>query len=305
MSEKVQVDRKIILDKYDLNWLIPDQMIVCIGPTNSGKTKLGWDICWHLRKHIPLGCVFSKTAEANSDYKKIFPGLFIHEQFKPKILERMINQRKRLFAFFKQRNQEAIKKYNINERVLFVADDCMADKTWQKEESTRSMFFEGRHYGFTFLFMMQYPLSIQPDERGQLKKIFLFPADDPGTTERYFDHYAKGIVPDKRTFKKIMERLAQPDEFDEDGEPIKPHRCLVIDRDKQGTDWRDKCFWFQCEVRHRFPFNSEIAWEYHQKNYCKNWLVRDQMKKKKDSHSREAPVDSDGFRIILDDGKEK
>jgi len=277
------VDDRIVLERYDLSRVEPKSLIVCIGPTGSGKTVLGKDIAYHLRDRIPSAVVFSKTAPTNKEYKYTFPDIFVHPQFEPEVLEKFIKHRKTLWAYFKERNVNAIKKYNINSHILIIADDCLSDSKWTKNESTREMFYQGRHYDITFLFMMQYPLSIHPDERGQLKYVFLFPGDDPGIQDRYYENYCKGIFPDKKTFNKVMDKVS-----------IRQGACLVVDRTVKTRNRFDKIFWYRAKIHDTFPFTCALAWDYHKKKYCCNWWHRDLKNSKK---KRE----KGGIDVILED----
>ena len=73
------------LNKFDMNRISDDSVVVLIGKRNTGKSFLTKYILYN-NKSIPVGTVISGTEGANEFYSAIVPPVFIHEEYTPLIL---------------------------------------------------------------------------------------------------------------------------------------------------------------------------------------------------------------------------
>jgi len=258
---EIVVDKKIKIRKYNINWVTTPSTMACIGPSNSGKSYFARRLCYVLRNRIPLGIVISGTESFNNQYSGTFPDLFIFEKFEEKILDSVFKRQRKL-KLKCNKYPEIAKKYNINNQILVLADDVMHDKRWKKDENTTFMFVAGRHAWATFIFLMQYPLGVQPEFRGNLKHIFLFKDGDPDNQHRMYEHYVKGVIPTEKIFRKIFELCTND------------YKCLVIDRTREG-EWMNQVFWYKAKDPGPYKFGAKIIWDYYKKNYCKKWEERE------------------------------
>lgn len=252
--------------------------IVVIGQSGSGKTQVGLDIMYHFKDYIFSAMVISTSeqdkAREKKDYYGIVPDSFLHDTFDPNIIDNMFLRQKSLIYDFDKR-PDLVRRLGLKRNILLVADDCMHEKAWKRSPETGKLFFQGRHAEASFLLMMQYPMGIMPELRGQLQYVFIFPSEDSQLTKRYFINYCEGVIPDRATFDIIYNSLLRHK---------KEHYCLVIDRTNESADWQDKIFWFKAQLHPKFRICHEIIWRFHIKNYNKHYQLKeinDALKKKK------------------------
>ena len=79
----------IKLKKFDITRLRDDSVIAMIAKRNSGKSVLCTDILYNHR-NIPAGVIISPTEKANSYYSKFIPDCFIHDEFDPIIISKLL-----------------------------------------------------------------------------------------------------------------------------------------------------------------------------------------------------------------------
>jgi hypothetical protein len=129
-------------------------MIVLIGKKDTGKSFLVRDILANTRACFPVGTVISGTEVANPFFQEMVPSKLIHDKYRPEIV---MNAIKRQLAVKQSRNHEK-KSHgghsNADPRAFLILDDCLYDKTWINEESTRYIFMNGRHIDMVTLITM-------------------------------------------------------------------------------------------------------------------------------------------------------
>ena len=84
---------EIQLRKFDMSEIKDDKVVVLIGKRDTGKSFLCRDILYRHRG-VPVGQVISGTEGANQFYSKMVPKLFIHDEFKPEIVENILKRQK-------------------------------------------------------------------------------------------------------------------------------------------------------------------------------------------------------------------
>jgi hypothetical protein len=140
-------------------------MIVVIGKKDTGKSFLVKDILFHAQNAFPVGTVISGTEVANEFFQHMVPSKLIHDKYKPEIV---MNAIKRQLAVKQARNhakKSGGAAASMDPRAFLILDDCLYDKTWINEESTRYIFMNGRHIDMVTLITMQYPLGVSPNLR--------------------------------------------------------------------------------------------------------------------------------------------
>lgn len=265
------------LDRWDMTTVEMPAIFTCIGATKTGKSFFCRQLCYYLRNLIPLAIVISGTERFNNQYKKTFPDSFIYDKFDESILHNVFDRQEAIKEFL-EKNPEFAKKYNWNNNVLVMADDVMHDKKWAKDELTTFLFIAGRHAWTSFIYMMQYPLGVKAELRGNIKYVFMFRDPAPENVDRMWNYYAKGVFPDKATFDKVYH------------ECTKDYRCLVIDRSKTNVDsWKEQVFWYKADAVPDYKFGSKIIWDYHQRHYCKGYKKRNREKRNKSKANGSGP----------------
>ena len=85
-----------------LKHLKDDKVIVFIGKRETGKSFLVRDLLYY-HQNIPIGCIISGTEGANSFYSKIFPSIFIHNEYRPEIIQNFLKRQKLVIT---QKNED-------------------------------------------------------------------------------------------------------------------------------------------------------------------------------------------------------
>ena len=264
----------IKLRMFDVSTMKWPTRVVIIGASQSGKTKVGLHILHEFRHLFPAAIVFS-GAEADKpieerDYWGKIPDSFVHDGFDPRILKRMFLRQRSLVVDFKK-HPELMDNLHIKQDILVIADDVMHCKEWKRSPEVQRIFFSGRQSKASFMLMMQYPMGIIPELRGNLRYVFLFPDQDPKVFTKYYENYCQGAIPTKEIFAVIYKQLQAHS---------KSHYCLVIDRNVQSDRWEDSVFWFKATLYGHFRIGSKVFWEYHRRKYDKHYMekaVQDEM----------------------------
>jgi len=246
------------LQKFDINDIKDDKVVVLIGKRDTGKSFLCRDILYSHRD-IPVGQVISGTEGANQFYSKIVPKLFIHGEYTAPIVNNMIKRQKMM-----------IDKVNDGEKVdpraFLILDDCLYDNSWAKDPNMRSVFMNGRHYKLLFLLTMQYALGIPPNLRTNIDYVFILRENYVSNRKRLYEHYA-GMFPTFEMFSQVMDQCTEN------------YECLVINNNSKSNKLTDQVFWYKAEQRGDFKIGAENFWKYHDNNFSQGAREENQFKK--------------------------
>ena len=228
------------LKKFDMKRLKYDSVVVLLGKRNTGKSFLTKDILYHNRD-IPLGTIISPTENANQFFTPLVPKFFIHDEFTPALLERVVDRQKKAV-------EEWQKDKSVDPRGFLVFDDCMYDSSWNKDKNVKLIFTNGRHYKMLFLITMQYPLGIPPILRSNVDFVFILRENFISNRKRIYDHWA-GMFGDFKTFCNVMDQCTENFE------------CLVIDNTCKSNKLEDVVFWYKASSHETFTLGSPIFWQ--------------------------------------------
>jgi hypothetical protein len=177
------------------------------------------------------------------------PPIFIHEEYKPEIIENVL---KRQTMIMKKINKE-IQLYgrsSIDPRAFLILDDCLYDNTWKRDRNIRYIFMNGRHKKLFFLITMQFVLGISPELRTNVDYIFICRENIISNRKRLYDAFA-GMFPTFECFCSVMDQCTENFE------------CLVIDNTSRSNRLEDQVFWYKAEMRSDFTIGSRELWELH------------------------------------------
>jgi len=239
------------LKKFDMNEIKDDKVVVLIGKRDTGKSFLCRDILFRHRG-IPVGQVISGTEGANQFYSKMVPKLFIHDEFKPEIVENIIKRQKIMIEKINQGGVSA--DQSIDPRAFLILDDCLYDNSWAKDKNMRSVFMNGRHFKLLFLLTMQYALGIPPNMRTNIDYVFILRENYVSNRKRLYEHYA-GMFPTFEMFCQVMDQCTEN------------YECLVINNNAKSNKLSDQVFWYKAEPRPDFKIGGASYWDYSSKNY--------------------------------------
>jgi hypothetical protein len=239
------------LRKFDPASIASDKVLVFLGKRNTGKSYLVKDILFYQRD-IPVGTVISPTESANKFYSNIVPGLFIHDEYTPQLVESVLKRQKMMT---KKINKELMMygKCSVDPRAFLILDDCLYDGCWKKDKNIRYIFMNGRHQKIMLLITMQYPLGVPPDLRTNVDYVFILRENNYGNRKRIYDNYCS-IFPTFEMFCTVMDQLTEG------------YGCLVIDNTSKSNKLEENVFWYVADDHPNFTVGSKEFWMIHNQN---------------------------------------
>jgi len=221
-------------------------MIVLIGKRDTGKSYLVRDILANTRDCFPVGTVISGSEVTNPFFSEMVPSKLIHDKYRPEIVMSAI---KRQMLAKQTRNAEKRNgsHSNVDPRAFLILDDCLYDKTWMNEESTRYIFMNGRHIDMVTLITMQYPLGVGPNLRTNIDFVFILRETVLNNRKRIYDNYA-GMFPTFQMFCQFMDQCTEN------------YECLVICNGIQSNRLEDQVFWYKAQEHPPFKLCDESLW---------------------------------------------
>ena len=240
MSKKDQAqDFNLNMKKFDMSMIKDHETVVLIGARNTGKTYLVRDLLYH-HKHIPVGTCISPTEEANKSFSDIIPPIFIHSEYTPELIEKVLDRQKDLVRKIENGGMEM---KDIDPNAFLLMDDCLYDRTWVKDKCIREIFMNGRHWKLLFILTMQYPLGITPNLRSNIDWVFILRNNIMRDRKTFYEHYA-GMFP---SFEIFCETLNQCTEN---------YECLVINKSSRSNKLEDQVFWYKAEEHENFKIEN-------------------------------------------------
>ena len=223
------------------------------------------DILYHHRS-IPAGVVFSGTEQASPFFSEFIPDSYIHPTYNPELMDQlMIRQRKKIRES-KARGIGINGKHKDNNFFIVLDDMLHEAQMWKKDETIKSIFFNGRHYNFMFFLTMQYPIGIPPDLRSNIDYVFIFNEPSLKNRKNIYENYAS-VIPSFEHFCNILDKCTQN------------HECLVIKLSGHGIE--DQVFWYKAKIHENFKVGDKKFWDYHYKNYNPNYeMIADKQAEK-------------------------
>jgi len=221
-------------------------VIVFIGKRDTGKSFLVRDILANTKDCFPIGTVISGSEVASPFFQDLVPSKLIHDKYNPGIVMGSI---KRQMAVKQARNHEnrAGGRSHVDPRAFLILDDCLYDKTWMNEESTRYVFMNGRHIDLATFITMQYPLGVPPNLRTNIDFVFILRENVLGNRKRIYDNYA-GMFPTFQMFCQFMDQCTEN------------YECLVICNGIQSNKLEDQVFWYKAQDHPPFKLCDESLW---------------------------------------------
>jgi len=222
-------------------------MIVLIGKKDTGKSFLVRDILANTKDCFPIGTVISGTEVANPFFQEMVPSKLIHDKYKPELV---MNAIKRQLTVKQQRNHEKKSRGGnsaLDPRAFLILDDCLYDKTWINEESTRYIFMNGRHIDMVTLITMQYPLGVSPNLRTNIDFVFILRENNISNRRRIYENFA-GMFPTFEMFCQFMDQCTEN------------YECLVIANGVQSNKLDDQVFWYKASEHPPFHMCDDSLW---------------------------------------------
>ena len=221
-------------------------VIVLIGRRDTGKSFLVRDLLYY-HQDIPIGTVISGTEAGNGFYGSIVPKLFIHDEYSPLIIEKILKRQKIVIKQVKK-EKENYGRSNIDGRTFVILDDCLYDNSWAREKLMRLLFMNGRHWKVMLIITMQYPLGVPPNLRTNIDYTFILREPYIANRKRIYENYA-GMFPTFESFCQVMDQCTEN------------YECLVVSNNSKSNKLEDQIFWYKASAHGEFKLGSREFWE--------------------------------------------
>jgi len=221
-------------------------VIVLIGRRDTGKSFLVKDLLYY-HQDVPIGTVISGTEAGNGFYGKIVPKLFIHDEYSPLIIEKILKRQKIVLKQIKKET-ESYGRSNIDARTFVILDDCLYDNSWAREKLMRLMFMNGRHWKLMLIITMQYPLGVPPNLRTNIDYTFILREPYIANRKRIYENFA-GMFPTFESFCQVMDQCTEN------------YECLVVSNNCKSNKLEDQIFWYKASAHNNFKLGSKEFWE--------------------------------------------
>lgn len=237
---------RLQLRKFDMTRIGERSVVVMIGMRNTGKSFLVRDLLFH-HQSIPVGMVISGTEGANEFYSKLFPQVFIHEEYTAELIEKFV-KRQQMITKRKNKEERLYSNSRIDPRALIVMDDCLYDKAWTNDKNIRACFLNGRHFNAFFVFTSQYALAAPPMLRNNIDFVFVLREPRVTARKKLHENFA-GFVPTFDIWNQVMNQCTEN------------YECLVIDNTTKSNKITDQLFWYKAEDHPDFCLCDRRFWQ--------------------------------------------
>jgi hypothetical protein len=212
-----------------------------LGKRNTGKSFLCKDLLSH-KTDIPTAVVISPTEQANRFYSDMIPPLFIHDDYSPEIVDRLVTRQKRV-------KKLALRDAEVDPRCVFIMDDCLFNASaWIKDPNIRYCCMNGRHVDITFIMTSQYALGLPPAVRTQIDFVFILRENIVRNRRIIYENYC-GFLPTFEVFCTILDQCTES------------YECLVVSMSTKSNRVEDQLFWYRARDHAPFQLCSREMWE--------------------------------------------
>ena len=223
--------------------------IVVIGKPGMGKTHLIKSLLY-AKKHIfPVGAAFSGSEEATGDFGKIFPNVFVFNEYNEEKIEGLVQR------------QHLAKAHLENPWAVLILDDCTDEPKIFNTGLQLGLYKRGRHFKLWYIPSLQYSLDIRPAIRTNVDGVFILRESNLRNRKALWENYA-GVIPDFSLFCEIMDQITGD------------YTALYIHNATQSTDWRECVFYYKAgPVPEDFKFGSRDFWKFSNEREDKNYRI--------------------------------
>ena len=224
--------------------------VICIlGKRNTGKSEIIRSLLYY-NNTIPCGIVISPTESGNKFYSEFCPDSFIHHQFDPELMERVMKRQRR----------RVTKHGKIPSNNFFVIlDDCMYEsKEICGNKQIKEIFRKGRHFQITIIVTTQYVMDLPVALRSNVDFVFCMRENNVANIERLYRSFF-GIFPTKQSFSQAFSVVTEN------------YGSIVCDNLSRSNRIDECVFWFRalypCPP---FRMGNNKYWTFHNKFYDNN-----------------------------------
>ena len=211
------------IKKFDTSNIKPGRIILIIGKRGCGKSTLLRDLLCRMKDGIDFSVAMTPTADSASMFRSHMPDACVYDRFVQAKVDKIVAVAKECNAKGKPKN------------FALVLDDCMYDKNVVKGVAMRTIFFNGRHFGLTFINIMQYVMDLSPDLRTQVDYVFALKENIIANRIKLWKYFF-GMFSHFDDFSAVMDRCTNNFE------------CLCLDNTVNSTSIQDCVSWYKADT---------------------------------------------------------
>lgn len=221
---------------------------VILGKPGTGKTTLIGSLLY-AKKHIfAAGLAMSGSEDSNHTYRKIFPSLFVYNEYTPSRVEDFIAR------------QKIAKQHLKCPWAVLLLDDCTDDPSIFNSKLQQKLFKLGRHYKMWYILSLQYAMDVRPHIRVNVDNVFILREPSIKIRRVIWENYAS-IVPDFTLFCTLMDSLTDD------------YTALYIHNASRSNEWQNCVFWYKATpAPSSFKFGSADYWKFHDARFNPDYV---------------------------------
>lgn len=238
----------LTVEYFDPNSIPSGSTIYVNGKRGTGKSVLIVDIMAFFR-NVSMCVVICPTMEASKTYANHIPSLFIHQAWKPEIVDDLISAQ---LSY-----GDAVSNYPC----LLVFDDCLFDPKFAKHVSTRNLYMNGRHANITVICAGQYMMDLPPAIRTNTDYVFMLTENGRSNRERLYKNFG-GVFNDFKSFDDCLRQCTEN------------YHALLIDNKSLSNCTADCVRYYKATPDLKFRMGHRDLWEYAAKKTNQERLLR-------------------------------
>jgi hypothetical protein len=241
----------LILRKFNINYISNNNLILIIGPPQSGKSIISKDILYNIN-NIKYGSIISNPHSSKKNYDYI-PSLFTHESYNKSIINNFIKKQLKLMYST---------EYNYYSFLIF--DDSLKYKDLEKSKYLRKLFC-GKVLNILSIIEIIELSKIYETLLLKNKFDYIFIMKEPLENNR------------RKIYNFIKDKLNIPfslyckfmDDYTDD------YNLLVFDLKSESKYIEDKLFWYKAKEHKNFKIHNEELWNYANLHYNNDKATKD------------------------------
>lgn len=229
---------------FEPDRMIPNKIILIIGPQYSGKSYLNRDLLYFI--NTPFAILSDPTEALSGFYGDILPKQCKLDDIDNDTLGLLCNRQKILAEFNKRY------KRNLDTSALLVLDNCvpdLIDLKWDKNKNFKFLFRTGKEANVSMIITSPYPLKMPAHYLSAIDYVFILHDNNKKNKKALWDMFG-GMFSSLDQFTTVMDQCT------------KNYGCMVIDRTKVSDRLNEQVYWYNAGKKspRNFYMGSKRLW---------------------------------------------
>lgn len=234
---------------FDPRTIKRNSIILVIGKRGSGKSTVARDIMSY-HSDIKAGLCICKTNRMNGFWSPHIPARFIHEQYSQQLTYNLLEYQEKKWLRHKRkciRHGKTAKLEDIKP-IFAIYDDVTFDKSFLRDQATRELFMNGRHYNIMVVITCQWMMDMDPGLRNQVDYVFML-RDNKLTNKRRMHEYFAGAIDHYSVFNRVFMTCTENRE------------AMVLFNNSTSNYIPDSIFFYRAKVDHIYRLGDDKYWD--------------------------------------------